>query len=100
MRNICKKGDSSTPFWIIIGVVLAMIVLIILAFWFSKSIKDTMVELGLMTACQNQGKESGCFPLSEVGQKESEGFKCTEGFLGCKADGAKPYCCINSNLGG
>jgi len=92
MKTMNKKGDQNVV-WIIIFIVLAVIVLIILAFWFTDSIKKGSNSTQGMAQCEAQGKGAGCFADNFVDQKESEGFRCTKGILGCKSDSAAPYCC-------
>ena len=92
MRKMDKKGDQNI-IWIIIVMVLAVIVLIILAFWFSDSIKKGSNSTQGMVQCEAQGKGAGCFAEDKVDQEENDGFQCTKGILGCKSDSTTPYCC-------
>lgn len=87
-----KKGDSNM-IWIIIFIVLAVIVLIILAYWFQKSVRDGSNSTQTMIQCEAQGKGAGCFSENEADAKVSDGYKCTKGILGCDSGGDTPYCC-------
>ncbi len=84
MKMMNRKGDSQT-IWIIIFIVLALLVLIILAFWFSRSVQEGSQSTTALSSCEGGIMGSGgvCVTQYELENKEDEGYTCTKAIGGC-----------------
>ena len=84
--NLFNKKASANMWWIIIGAVIALVVMIILMVMFTE--KSGKLEMGL-SSCEGKG-----------GECVVKGGVCPEGTLpatlfDCK-DSAKPKCCLGT----